>query len=75
LASGDVYRLKLATLVPTLAVEALKGDKTLAELAEKYELHPNQISDWRKQLMDNAEEAFADGKSDQVDSEGHIKVL
>lgn len=58
-----------------VAVEALKGDKTLAELAEKYELHPNQISDWRKQLMDNAEEAFADGKSDQADTEGHIKDL
>lgn len=45
------------------AVEALRGDKTLAELAEKYQLHPNQIIDWRKQLMDNTEQDFSDGKS------------
>jgi len=58
-----------------VAVEALKGDKTLAELAEKYELHPNQINDWRKQLMDGAAHAFSDGNDKKKDHEAHVKEL
>ena len=30
-----------------VAIAALKGDKTLAELAEQYDLHPSQINDWK----------------------------
>ena len=58
-----------------VAVEALKGDKTLTELAEKYELHPNQICEWRKQLMENAIAVFSDGSEDKKSSEEHIKDL
>ncbi|MEX3639715.1 transposase, partial [Paraburkholderia sp. BR14320] len=31
-----------------IALAALKGDKTLAELAQQYDVHPNQITDWKK---------------------------
>jgi len=41
-----------------VAVAALKGDKTLAELAEKFDIHANQIAQWRQQLLDNAAETF-----------------
>ena len=34
-----------------VALEAIRGEKTLAELAEKHDVHPNQISDWREQLL------------------------
>ena len=37
-----------------VALAALKGDKTLAELAEQFDVHPNQINDWRRQMLDNA---------------------
>ncbi|CAG4884672.1 transposase [Georgfuchsia toluolica] len=41
-----------------VAVAALKGDKTLAELAEKFDIHPNQITRWRAQRLEGATEVF-----------------
>lgn len=41
-----------------VALAAIKGDKTLAELAEQFEVHPNQITDWKRQLQDNAPLVF-----------------
>lgn len=37
-----------------VALAALKGDKTLAELAEKYDVHGNQITQWKTQLLEGA---------------------
>ena len=34
-----------------VALEAVKGIKTLSELASEYQVHPNQISDWKKRLV------------------------
>ncbi|MGF6482688.1 transposase-like protein [Paraburkholderia sp. JPY419] len=46
-----------------VALAALKGDKTLAELAQQYDVHPNQITDWKKQLQERVSEVFDTGKS------------
>ncbi len=41
-----------------VALAAIKGDKTLAELAQQYDVHPNQITTWRAQLLEGAAGVF-----------------
>ena len=49
-----------------VALEAAKGTKTLSELAQEYQLHPNQISMWKSQLLKSGGEVFgADGGRQQ----------
>ena len=55
-----------------VALEAVKGVKTLAELATEYQVHPNQISDWKKQLLSNAPELFASGKKHRAKTEDEL---
>ena len=45
-----------------VAFAALKGDKTLAELASKYEVHATQITKWKKQLLESATEIFSQNR-------------
>jgi transposase-like protein len=47
-----------------VALEAVKGIKSIAQLATQYDLHPNIITKWRRQLLESASALFADRDAD-----------
>jgi transposase-like protein len=44
-----------------VALEALRGDKTIQEIAAKHKVHPNQVSTWKRQAMDGLSAVFTNG--------------
>jgi transposase len=44
-----------------VALEALRGDKTIQEIAAKHKVHPNQVSTWKRQAMDGLGAVFSNG--------------
>ena len=59
-----------------VALEANRRELTLAEIAKKYEVHPNMINGWKRQLTQDAASLFVRGKTDQGKaSETQIKEL
>jgi putative transposase len=51
-----------ASFKAKVALEATKQTRTIAELAKTFQVHPVQISQWKKQLLDGAESLFRDGR-------------
>ncbi len=58
-----------------VALEALREEKTIAELAKKYEVHPTQINDWKRQLVASSAEAFERGASGAAQPAPDLKEL
>ncbi len=62
-----------------VALAAVQGDLTMAELVKKFDVHANQISDWKKQLLKGASDVFGKGarkaeESGQTVQELHAKI-
>jgi transposase len=45
-----------------VAIEALKNVRTIQEIAKEFEIHPVQVSEWKKQMLESAPDAFGAGK-------------
>lgn len=63
-----------------VAIEALKGVLSSAELASKFEVHPTQIAKWKRQLLESSAEIFGQGKErrakdDEVNNDRMLKKI
>ncbi len=58
-----------------VALAAIKGDETLSELSQRFQINSNLIVKWKKQLLENSAEVFASGKGLAPDRESEIKSL
>jgi transposase-like protein len=59
-----------------VALEALRGDRTVQEIAAKHKVHPNQVSTWKRQAVDGLGEVFSNGVDRaRSDHEAEVKEL
>ena len=68
-------RYHLPGLKAKATLAAIKGDKTLAELAEQFDVHQNQTQDWKKQLLDQADTVFGSSQERKTADDAQLKDL
>jgi transposase-like protein len=68
-------RTHSATFKAKVAMAALKGDKTLAELAQQYDVHPSQITEWKQQLAEHAVDVFGSKTKTAAEPPVDVKAL
>ena len=56
-----------------VALEAIKGERTIAEIASETGVHPNQISKWKKQALEELPDIFTGGKKNQKESSEELE--
>lgn len=58
-----------------IALEALRGDQTIQEIASRHQVHPNQVSQWKRQAVDGMADVFAKGGRAEGTTEAEVKEL
>ena len=58
-----------------VALEALRGDRTIQEIAARHQVHPNQVSTWKRQAVEGMADVFARGGKVEGPTEAEVKEL
>lgn len=72
---GTTRRKFTSEFKKKVVLEALKERNTIQELAAKYEIHPQQITDWKRHFMDNSEVAFERPGTEDGKAAGQEKLI
>jgi transposase-like protein len=57
-----------------IALEAIKGQRTIQEIASHYEIHPSLVTHWKRQLLEGAVEIFSSGKTQEAKADEELKA-
>lgn len=68
-------RYHSAAFKAKVALEALKGETTISELASRYVVHPNQIMQWKKRLIEGSTNVFGSSEKHHKQHESEVKDL
>ena len=63
-----------ADLKAKVAIEAIKGQRTVSEIAARYNVHPNLVTTWKKALLEHAPDAFADSRARDRAADEELKA-
>jgi transposase len=72
---GKKHKTYSADIKARVALEALRGQKTVAQIASEYQVHPTQVNQWKKQTMENLRSGFDGKKEAAVTDEKKIDNL
>lgn len=56
-----------------VALEAVKEESTIAEISSKYEVHPNQVTTWKKNFIENSDQLFIDKRTKKAKKHAEVK--
>ncbi len=62
-----------AELKARIAVEAVKGQRTIQEIASHYSIHPTMVTNWKRQLLDGVSNIFSNGREQAAESEEEVR--
>ena len=62
-----------AELKAKLALEAIKGQRTIQEIGSQYRVHPNLVTNWKRQLLDSAAEIFSNGRAREAQGDEELR--
>jgi transposase-like protein len=71
---GTIRKRHSASFKANVALEAIKEEKTISQLASEYEVHPNQIRQWKKRLLKEASDIFSTRREKEARSQEELEA-
>ena len=71
---GTIRKRHSASFKAKVALEAVKEEKTISQLASEYEVHPNQIRQWKKRLLQEASDIFSTRREKEARNQEELEA-